>query len=141
MISATFVSGVSQVLNLLRHLSTLWKKPSPNIMLHLFNSIVRPIFEYGSVGYVNAAEVHMEKLQLIQNQALRIVTKSPQYISIKDLHDCTGSLHIRNHLILHARRRLHTMKQNSPIIHEVMKYYEKVKHIKTNPSTLDVISR
>ena len=96
-------------LNLLRHLASLWKKPNPNVMIHLYNSIVRPIFEYGSICYINAAEVHMDKLQLIQNQALRVVMKSPRYMAIKDLHDCTGSDLIRKHLISHAQRRLDTI--------------------------------
>ena len=82
----------------------------------------------------------MEKLQLIQNQALRVVTKSPQYMSIKDLHDCTGILQIRDHLIQHARKRLHTMKRNTSILHEVIQDYENVKHIHMNSSTLDIIA-
>ena len=109
-------------------------------MKHLFSAIIRPIFEYGSMCYVNAAKVQLEKLQLLQNQALRVVTKSLQYMSIKDLHDCTGTLKIRNHLISHARIRLHTMKRNSPIIHEVMQDYKNVKHIQMNQSTLDVLT-
>ena len=82
----------------------------------------------------------MEKLQLIQNQALRVVTKSPQYMSIRDLHDCTGTLHIRDHLIQHARKRLHTMKRNTSILHEVIQDYGKVNHIQMNPSTLDIVA-
>ena len=127
-------------LNLLRHLSSLWQKPSPNIMKHLFSAIIRPIFEYGSMCYVNAAKVQLEKLQLLQNQALRVITKSPQFMSIKDLHDCTGTLKIRDHLISHAKSQLHTMKKNSPIIHEVVHNFENVKHIRMNPSTLDILT-
>ena len=126
-------------LNLLRHLSSLWKKPSPNTMMHLYSTIIRPIFEYGSICFVNAAGIHIEKIQLLQNHALRVVTKSPQYMSIKDLHDCTGTPYIKNHLITHARKQLHTMRQNSPIICKVIQDYDSIKHIQMNPSTQDVL--
>ena len=108
-------------------------------MMHLFNSIVRPIFEYGSVCIVNVAETHMEKQQHVQNQALRVVMKSPRYMAIKDLHDCTGSHPIRQHLINHARKRLNTMRRNSPILQKVIQEFQKVKHIHENASTLDII--
>ena len=126
-------------LNLLRHLSSLWKKPKPNTMICLYNSILRPIFEYGSICFVNAAEVHLDKLQLVQNQALRVVMKSPRYMAIKDLHDCTGSLPMRQHLICHARKRLETMKRTSPILHNVIQEYQNVRHIHENASPLDII--
>ena len=126
-------------LNVLRHLSTLWKKPNPNVMLHLYKTLVKPIFEYGSVCIANAAGVHLDKLQLIQNHALRVITKSPQYMSIKDLHDCTGEKPIKQHLITHAQNRLAAMRRNSPIIHAVLDEYEKVKHIHENLSPLDAM--
>ena len=67
--------------NLLRYLSSLSQKPNPNTMIHLYRSIIRPIFEYGSVCIINAAEQHLGKIQLVQNQALRIITKSPRYMT------------------------------------------------------------
>ena len=60
-------------LNLLRNLSSLSRNSKPNIMIHLYKSIIRPIFEHGSISIINAAEVHLDKLQLLQNQALRVV--------------------------------------------------------------------
>ena len=63
----------------------------------------------------------------------------PQYMTIKDLHDCTGTPYIKNHLITHARKQLHTMRQNSPIICKVIQDYNSIKHIQMNPSTLDIL--
>ena len=129
-----------KTLNLLRHLSSLSKNPDPNTMISLYRSIILPIFEYGSVSFINAAEVHHEKLQLVQNQALRAVMKCPRYVATKDLHDCTGSINIKSHLISDAKRRLQTMRKNSPIIGKVIEEYQALKHIQENPSPLDVIA-
>ena len=127
-------------LNMLRHLSSLSKTPNPNTMIHLYRSIIMPIFEYGSVCIINAAEVHLNKIQLLQNQALRVVTHSPQYISINDLHDITGSALIKKHLIQNAKHRIQTMIKNSPIVKEVIQEHNTLKHIQENASPLDVIA-
>ena len=126
-------------LNLLRRISSLAKEPNPNILAHLYRSIMLPIFEYGCICTANAAEVHIGKLQLIQNMALRVTTHNPKYISIDDLHDCTGFLPIKDHLISFARHRLKAMRNNSPILENSIKQYNQVKHIRTNRSPLDVL--
>ena len=127
-------------LNMLRHLSSLSKNPNPNTLIHLYRSIIRPIFEYGSVCIITAAEVHLNKVQLIQNQALRVVTNSPQYTSLNDLHDITGSLQIKNYLILNAKHRIQVMRQNSPIVSDVIQEHNTLRHIQENASPLDIIA-
>ena len=126
-------------LNILRHLASLTKKPNPNTLLHLYKSIMRPIFEYASLCYINAADVHFDKIQLIQNHALRIVMQSPRYTLITDLHDCTGSQPIKTHLISDAKHRLQIMQNNSPLIHKVILEYHAHQHIPENASPLDVL--
>ena len=127
-------------LNVLRHLSSLSKNHNPNTMIHLYRSIIRPIFEYGSVCIINAAEVHLNKLQLLQNQALRVVTSSPLYTHTNDLHDITGSSLIKKHLILSAKHRIQVMRRNSPIVGKVIQEHMLLSHIQENPSPLDVIA-
>ena len=128
-------------LNLLRHLSSLSKDPNPNTMIHLYRSIIRPLFEYSSICIINAAEVHMDKIQLLQNQALRVVMKCPRYVSTKDLHDGTGSHPIKNHLISDAKHRLQIMRRNSPIVGKVIAEYQTLRHIKENASPLDILTQ
>ena len=91
-------------LNLLRRISSLAKEPNPNILSHLYRSLIIPIFEYSSICTISAAEVHTDKLQLLQNMALRVVTNSPRYISTHDLHDCTGFETTKCHLISYAKQ-------------------------------------
>ena len=93
-------------LNLMRILSATSKRQNPDTLAHIFTAIIRPIFQNSSLSVIDAAEVHLDKLQLIQNQALRVILRMPTYISIKDLHDCTGFSPMKVHLISHAKRRL-----------------------------------
>ena len=108
-------------------------------MWALYRATIRTIFEYCSVCIISAAETHLQKLQLIQNQALRVILKTPAYVSIHDLHDCSGLGKIKDHLKEFAQKRLESMKVQSPLIEKVMEDYSHVKHIKENASILDVI--
>ena len=89
---------------------------------------------------ITAAEVHLNKVQLIQNQALRVVTNSPQYTSINDLHDITGSLQIKTHLIQNAKHRIQIMRKNSPIVSNVIQEHNMLRHIQENALPLDIIA-
>ena len=126
-------------LNLIRRIRSLAKEPNPNILAHLYQSLIIPVFEYSSLCIINAAEVHIEKLQLIQNMALRAIMGCPKYISTSDLHDCTGFLPIKDHLISFARKRLDSMQKNSPLVARPIHQYGLVRHIIANKSPLDVI--
>ena len=108
-------------------------------MVKLYKSTIRTIFEYCSLCIINAAECHIIKLQLIQNQALRLVLRTPAYVSIDDLHDCSGIPRIKDHIIEFARKRFLSMEHRSPLIGQVIYEYSEVKHITENASALDTI--
>ena len=133
------VSKAYKWLNLIRVLSSCSKKSSPERLASLYMSIIRPLFEYSSLCIVNAAEVHLAKLQLIQNQSLRVVLRMPRYVSIKDLHDSSGFKPIRDHLVSFARGRFSSMRRLSPLVEETLSNYNSVSHIETNASCLDLI--
>ena len=63
------VSRAYKRLNLLRTISSMSKNHNPEMLMTLYKSTIRSIFEYGAICTVTAAECHHEKLQLIQNQA------------------------------------------------------------------------
>ena len=127
-------------INLLRTIAALTERHNPRIMILLYKSTIRSIFEYGSICTVNAAATHIKKMQLVQNQALRLILQTPAYVSVQDLHDCSGLPLINDHLIEYTRKRINTMERLSPIIASTISNYENIKHIKENASTLDVIA-
>ena len=126
-------------LNLLRMIASMSTEHKPDMLATLYNSIIRPVFEYSSICTVTTAECHMEKLQLLQNQALRSILKTPNYVSVKDLHDLSGISLIKGHLISFARKQLENMKSHSPLIQPMIDSYNKVAHIKENASILDML--
>ena len=127
-------------LNLLRAISAQAEKINPNVMAKLYMATIRSIFEYCSVCIINAAETHLQKLQLIQNQALRVIMRTPAYVAIDDLHDCSGLPRIKEHLIKFAQRRFASMERSSPLIEKTIEEYKQVRHITTNASALDVMN-
>ena len=56
-------------LNLLRAMASLSKKHNPSLLQHLYNSTKRSIFEYSSVCIISSANTHLQRLQVIQNEA------------------------------------------------------------------------
>ena len=127
-------------LNLLRAVSALSKNLNSTVMKRLYEATIRSLFEYCSLCIVNAAECHLQKLQLIQNQALRVILRMPAYVTIDDLHDCSGVSRVKDHLINFAKKRFLNMEQRSPLIGAVIQEYDQFKHIHENTSTLDVIN-
>ena len=126
-------------LNLLRSVAALTKRQKPENLLRIYNATIRSVFEYASLCVINAAETHLEKLQLLQNQALRVILKTPAYIAIKDLHDCSGLPRIKSHLISFAKKRLNAMKGVSLLINKIIEEYRTVQHINENESLFDII--
>ena len=127
-------------LNLLRRISSLAQDPNPNLLAHLYQAIILPVFEYSSICSICAADVHIEKLQLVQNMALRVVMSSPRYTSLKDLHDCMGFKPVKAHLTSFAKRRLDAMRKSTRILESSILDYNNVKHIQTNQSPLDILN-
>ena len=133
------VSKAYKRLNLLRMISSMTTEHKPDMLATLYKSIIRPIFEYSSICTVSCAETHIEKLQLLQNQAIRTILKTPNYVSVNDLHDLSAIPRIKEHLISFAQKQLERMKTHSPIVKATIDDYERVQHIKENASVLDVL--
>ena len=77
-------------LNLIKALVSSCGHNNNELLLRLYMAIVRPIFEYSSIAHVNAAACHHRKLQQIQNTAIRVILKIPNYIHTDILHDASG---------------------------------------------------
>ena len=58
--------------------------------LVVYCSLIRSIIEYGCPAWISAANYLHIRLQRVQNEALRIVSRSPRETRIEDLHDICG---------------------------------------------------
>ena len=60
-------------------------------LIHLYKMWIRPIALYGTPAYYSAAKTHINKIQVIQNSALRVALRRTRRTHIEDLHQ-EGSL-------------------------------------------------
>ena len=50
-----------------------FKSPPPKIKLILYKTLIRPLMEYPSILIADTSKTHINKLQIIQNKALRFI--------------------------------------------------------------------
>ena len=93
-------------LNLLRAMAHLSTTHNPTLLSQLYNSNIRSIFEYSSVCIISSANTHIQKLQVIQNKAMRIILKVPAYVSIATMNDAANQKNVREHLCAVAKDKI-----------------------------------
>ena len=63
-------------------------KLSPKIKSHLYKTLILPILEYPAVHCCLASKTNLEKMQRIQNKAIRFINKhSGDELSIEETHE------------------------------------------------------
>ena len=127
-------------LNLLRAMASLSSKHNPNVLSLLFNSTIRSIFEYPSVCILSAANMHIEKLQLIQNEAMRIILRVPSYIPIAKLNDAACQSYVKDHLSKIADQRIRYLQSNSSLVRKTIANFKSICRNNYNSSPLDVLN-
>ena len=78
----------SKRLAVLRFLSRAGTEPK--VIIRLYKIYIRSLFESGSIAFVAASKAELDKMQKIQNAAIRTALRLPSYISIKLLHESSG---------------------------------------------------
>ena len=82
------------------------------------------MFEYGSVCFLHCPESTLDMLQKIQNKAIRIALRLPQYLSIKLLHESACLPMIRDRLIQQGSILVNKMRQCNPLVGALVKKHE-----------------
>ena len=81
---------------------TTWGKQK-EILVATYKAVMKPTLEYASsIWSIMASPTSINKLQVIQNAALRACTGCTHDTNIQHLHDETNILPIQKHLQLHA---------------------------------------
>ena len=94
--------------------ATGWGKQKETLMA-TYKAVMRPALEYASsVWSPIASSTHINKLQVMQNAALRTATGCTQDTNIQHLHDETLTLPIHEHLQLHASQYTQKTSITSP---------------------------
>ena len=106
-----------QRMNVLRALSR--SKVSPPVIMRLYKTYILSLVEYGSSTFVATSKGNREKLQKIQNEAIRLCLNLPRYIRIELLHEYAGIERIWTRLLQTNRSLLGTMSARNEHIHRM----------------------
>ena len=87
-----------KALNILKIISHTNWGADRKTMIHLYRALIRPKLDYGCIIYSSARKTYLEKLNTIQNQALRLCLGAFRTSPIQSLHTEA------NELPLHLRR-------------------------------------
>jgi ribonuclease HI len=77
-------------LNIMRKLAGTQWGATEKILKTVYQGSVRPHLEYGSSSFMTAAKTHLQTLDKVQNQALRIITGAMKTTPIEKMEKITG---------------------------------------------------
>ncbi|KAG7517000.1 hypothetical protein JOB18_046781 [Solea senegalensis] len=83
--------------NRLNHLKALCGKhgASPLTVIKVYRAYIRPLFEYYVPAWINISDNQLQRLEVIQNKALKLAHRLPSYISNHYIHIITGIQTVR----------------------------------------------
>ena len=100
-------------LNLFRILS--YRGVENAILIRLYKTFVRPLFEYGCIATIATGKPNVKKLQRVQNEFIRTCLKLPRYLSINLLHEAAGLDMVDLRLKSLAKRHLKKIESHDNI--------------------------
>ena len=108
----------SKRINVLKVLA--YNGTKPEILMKLYKSYIRPIIEYGSIAFISAPKSQMERLQQIENTAIRTCLRLPKYIRNSLLHEYASLEPLSVRLIRFNVKLLNIMKSNNEHIQQLI---------------------
>jgi hypothetical protein len=107
---------VAPRISLLRYLSNTAQAPNEKIMINIFKSIVRTVMIYGHQVLLTAGDNIWERLQIIQNKAIRASLNLPHYISTTYIHQLTNIPKIKDYAKSLLQQSINTAINNNDVI-------------------------
>jgi hypothetical protein len=116
-----------------------WGGINPETLMGLYGIYCRPIIEYGSMVFVQISKTAMASLQKMQNDAMKICLRLPQYISIATLHKSACLPRIDERLLQIGSKLLAKLEANNGLITDLTNKKGEVAHLRSHRSPLDVL--
>ena len=113
-------------------------------LIHLYNMWIRPIALYGASAYYNAAKTHLNKIQVIQNSALRIALRRNRRSHIADLHEEGCLIPLKAEAVRSSHRFMEkrvddSLIQRLLVEHRIMLNYDRYKRARPSRTPIDLI--
>ena len=113
-------------------------------LIHLYKMWIRPIALYGAPAYYSAAKTHINKIQVIQNSALRVALRRTRRTHIEDLHQ-EGSLSLLKAEAVRSSHRFMEKKVDDSSIqrllleHKIMLDYDRYRKARPSKTPIDLL--
>ena len=113
-------------------------------LIHLYKMWIRPIALYGAPAYYSAAKTHLNKIQVIQNSALRIALRRNRRSHIEDLHEEGCLIPLKAEAARSSHRFMEKKVDDSLIQrllleHRIMLDYNRYKRARPSKTPIDLI--
>ena len=102
-------------IGLLRYLSRTAIEPNNKTMINSFKSIVRTVIIYGYPVLLTADQKVWNRLQIMQNKALRAALGLPLYTSVDYIHKISNVPKIKDYAIELVQKLIQTATSNNDI--------------------------
>ena len=102
-------------IGLLRYLSRSAQDPNNKTMINVFKSIVRTVIIYGYPVLLTADQKIWDRLQIMQNKAIRAALGLPIYTSVKYIHQISNIPKIKDYAVGLLKQAIHAATNNSDI--------------------------
>ena len=113
-------------------------------LIYLYKMWIRPIALYGSPAYYSAAKTHLNKIQVIQNSALRIALRRNRRSHIEDLHEEGCLIPLKAEAARSSHRFMEkkvddSLIQRLLVEHRIMIDYDRYKRARPSKTPIDLI--
>ena len=113
-------------------------------LIHLYKMWIRPIALYGAPAYYSAAKTHINKIQVIQNSALRVALRKTRRTHIEDLHQEGRLIPLKAEAVRSSHRFMEkkiddSLIQKLLIEHKIMLDYDRYRKARPSKTPIDLI--
>ena len=115
----SIIPKVTSRTNILRILKGKYWKSNPKILVKLYKTLIRPIFEYANFPFLSAPESTIRKIQILENKILRICLHSDWKQTTAEVHNLANLETIKQRLMKTSTNyitRILNYKSNIPIM-------------------------
>ena len=100
-------------ISLLRFLAKSAQEPNQRTMINIFKAIARPVITYGYPVLLTANDKVWERLQIVQNKALRAALGLPIYTSVEYIHRTSNIPKVKEFATSLLQKSITTAKANN----------------------------